>query len=53
MNKSRNLIEVRQDTKEAIFEIVGGEGQSKTETYKVGINVLVVKNLPFLFKFRS
>lgn len=37
VNKSRNLIEVRKDTKEAIFEIVGGEGQSKTETYKYSL----------------
>ena len=33
MNKNRNLIEVRGDTREAVFQVVGNNG--KTETMKV------------------
>lgn len=36
MNKSRNLVEVRRQSKEAVFEILdGGSGDKKTETWKV------------------
>ena len=35
LNLKRNLIEVKSETKEAIFEIVGSEGE--TETYSVSV----------------
>ena len=36
LNLLRNLVEVRHETKEAVFEVLGSDGV--LETYKVGLS---------------